>query len=37
MELGKAKAIVAKIAKQNNTSIQIAWDILFFDEIMLIP
>ena len=34
MELGKAKAIVDKIAKQNNTSIQIAWDMLFFDEII---
>lgn len=34
MELGKAKAIVDKIAEQNNTSIQIAWDMLFFDEII---
>ena len=34
MEVGKAKAIVDKIAEQNNTSIQIAWDMLFFDEII---
>lgn len=34
MELGKAKAIVDKIAKQNTTSIQTAWDMLFFDEMI---
>ena len=35
MELGKAKAKVAKLAKRKNIDVQNAWDIFFFDEVLL--
>lgn len=34
MELVKAKVIVSKIARENSVSIQTAWDMLFFDEVI---
>ena len=35
MELEKAKVLVAKLAKEHKIDVQNAWDILFFDEIIL--
>ena len=35
MELGKVKAKVAKLAKNKNIDVQNAWDIFFFDEVLL--
>lgn len=35
MELGKAKAIVSKIAKEKCIDVQSTWDMFFFDEILL--
>lgn len=35
MELGKAKAKVAKLARDKNIDVQNAWDIFFFDEVLL--
>jgi broad specificity phosphatase PhoE len=35
MELGKVKAKVAKLAKDKNIDVQNAWDIFFFDEVLL--
>ncbi len=35
MEIGKAKAEVAKLAKSKGIDVQNAWDIFFFDEVLL--
>lgn len=35
MELGKVKARVSKLAKDKNIDVQVAWDIFFFDEVLL--
>ena len=35
MEIGKAKAEVAKLAKSKGIDVQSAWDIFFFDEVLL--
>lgn len=35
MEIGKAKAEVSKLAKAKGIDVQSAWDIFFFDEILL--
>lgn len=35
MELEKTKVKIAKLAKEKNIDVQSAWDILFFDEIIL--
>ena len=35
MELGKVKSRVSKLAKDKNIDVQVAWDIFFFDEVLL--